>query len=686
MASSRSVKAQVVGKRGIRTPSDVFNHEGMVKSLCDVFDRQCDVLDDTVQKFCWKGKDYSKARRSQGPDRLGLSQYNCALAAMLDHAPGAYPSFVALRNVLCDLQKRKNIFGVDAGGAGAGAGAGAAASADASSVDAGDASSSTPYEHELNLASDMWRLMLRHLVDLSKTPHARVATCPHVCLLVSRIREHADIRIAESPGPSASSGSPPSGDPLARLGSLSEVEVDGEATSSELSPLTRKAIRAGDSATASLPEDFLQSLGVDEFGKPLMGDDGAGMAEDSLMGEEDPILAEMARTLARDDDSDESADVVLSDDDSADETHADEDMKNKDKDKDQTDPLRSDDEEVAMSDHHDLQVSSGLAAAGASSSSASELGAIDGDAGGPPVGGGKAKKGSDSESEDEVVCTGVKCSCLMCLRGRTDLTVPSPKGKGKGEPEDPPHYNIWARGVTEEWKRSVLGAGSDIPPVSAVKGGQKKAVNIVRGEDKAEKAETKLAAKAAAKDLKDTKAAAKLAAKEEKGKKKATLLDKAKEAAKTFHEARTELAKAKEAEAEAKGAAAASKAQKGKAKADSKAKEAKEASGSSAAGSSAADGLIEPPCYLEVRRTPLIYGIRDAKRKWVTGCSDKSSPNAKKVIEQIIEECGSGSIRTLQEAKDRREELLNSTEEADRLLAESNLKKLEGMVGDPAKS
>jgi hypothetical protein len=219
-----------------------------------------------------------------------------------------------------------------------------------------------------------------------------------------------------------------------------------------------------------------------------------------------------------------------------------------------------------------------------------------------------------------------------------------------------------------------------------VKGGQKKAVNKLRGEDKAEKAETKLAAKAAAKDLKDTKAAAKLAAKEKKGKEKATLLDKAKEAAKTFHEARTELAKAKEAEAEAKGAAAASKAQKGKAKADSKAKEAKEASGSSAAGSSAADGLIEPPCYLEVRKTPLIYGIRDAKRKWITGCSDKSSPNAKKVIEQIIEECGSGSIRTLQEAKDRREELLNSTEEADRLLAESNLKKLEGMVGDPAKS
>ena len=95
---------------------------------------------DAVRGIEWNGASYSKQRRSQGPDREALIQHSNALEPLIEGAPNGFPRHRCLRDVLVHLNKIHKWV-----------------------------EDSKEYGWATD-GADLWRVMCRHLVELSKTP------------------------------------------------------------------------------------------------------------------------------------------------------------------------------------------------------------------------------------------------------------------------------------------------------------------------------------------------------------------------------------------------------------------------------------------------------------------------------------------------------------------------------------
>ena len=91
--------------------------------------------------FSWSACEYAKPSRQKGADMAGLLRFEPALSIVLKHAPTGFPTFRSLRTVFSKLHEEAKVFG------------------DLTSFQ---------LNHTLDHTSDKWRIMCKHVYNLSK--------------------------------------------------------------------------------------------------------------------------------------------------------------------------------------------------------------------------------------------------------------------------------------------------------------------------------------------------------------------------------------------------------------------------------------------------------------------------------------------------------------------------------------
>ena len=93
---------RVMSKRP-RTPNDAFDVQVLINALTPYAQMKVTPWGD------WEMSRYTKARKSQGPDRDGLVRYGVLMTKVLEVCPHGFPLFARLREVFLYLQSKYSI-------------------------------------------------------------------------------------------------------------------------------------------------------------------------------------------------------------------------------------------------------------------------------------------------------------------------------------------------------------------------------------------------------------------------------------------------------------------------------------------------------------------------------------------------------------------------------------------------
>ena len=84
-----------------RTATDIFDPVMLADDLA--------VFAEGKSPFAFDGRDYSKQKKSQGPDREGVHKYSAGLAVVMSHAPNGFPRHSLMKRALEILDERHSL-------------------------------------------------------------------------------------------------------------------------------------------------------------------------------------------------------------------------------------------------------------------------------------------------------------------------------------------------------------------------------------------------------------------------------------------------------------------------------------------------------------------------------------------------------------------------------------------------